>query len=70
MSRKFFSATVLKDIRRKSRKRDSAEETMRIPLEGLWKGSAQLTQLVADVLLKDRVLKKCLTGSEPPDANG
>jgi len=113
MSREVSSESIVKDIRRKTRKRYSAEEKIRIVLEGLrgedsiaglcrregiptnlyyrWskdfleagkkrlmgdtvreassdevsglrKENAQLKHLVAEVLLKNRVLKKSLTG--------
>lgn len=113
MNREVSSERIVKDIRRKTRKRYSAEEKIRIVLEGLrgedsisglcrkegiptnlyyrWskdfleagkkrlmgdtvreagsdevlglkQENAQLKQLVAEVLLKNRVLKKSLTG--------
>jgi transposase len=120
MSREVSSEAVIKDIRRKTRKRYSTEEKIRIVLEGLrgedsiaglcrregiptnlyyrWskdfleagkkrlmgdtvreassdevsglkKENAQLKQLVAEVLLKNRVLKKSLTGWESEGAD-
>ena len=120
MSREVSSESIVKDIRRKTRKRYSAEEKIRIVLEGLrgedsiaglchregiptnlyyrWskdfleagkkrlmgdtvregssdevsglrKENTQLKQLVAEVLLKNRVLKKSLTGWEPQGAD-
>ena len=120
MSREVSSETVIKDIRRKTRKKYSAEEKIRIVLEGLrgedsisglcrregiptnlyyrWskdfleagkkrlmgdtvreassgevsglrEENAQLKQLVAEVLLKNRVLKKSLTGWDTEGAD-
>ena len=120
MSREASSESIVKDIRRKTRKRYSAEEKIRIVLEGLrgedsiaglcrregiptnlyyrWskdfleagkkrlmgdtvreastdevsglrKENTQLKQLAAEVLLKNRVLKKSLTGWDTQEAD-
>jgi hypothetical protein len=70
---------LVKDIRRRSRKKYSSEEKIRIVLEGmrgedsiaeLKKENGQLKRLVADIMLKNDVLKKvCLAWSRPGKTN-
>jgi len=59
MSRKTTSEALVKDIKRKTRKKYSSEEKIRIILDGL-KGETT----IAELSLKNRVLKKSYDGLE------
>jgi len=73
MSKQNGVESKVREIRRKTRKRYSAEEKIRIVLEGLRgeesiaalcrKENGQLKELVADLSLKNVVLKKSLAGT-------
>ena len=69
---------VLKDIRRATRRQFSAEEKIRIVLEGL-RGEESIAELcrreagalkeaVADLTLENRLLKKSMSGAGGDDA--
>ena len=58
------SESVVREIKRKTRRVFNAEEKIRIVLEGLRQENDSLKQLVAELSLKNRVLKKSLSGLE------
>jgi transposase len=58
----------IKDIRRATRRHWSAEDKIRIVLDGL-RGEAQaLKEVVADLTLENRLLKKSMTDDGGDDA--
>jgi transposase-like protein len=48
----------VRDIRRQTRRRFSAEEKIRIVLDGLHGENSELKEVVAEITLRNRVLKK------------
>lgn len=59
MKERQSSESIIRDIKRKTRKRYNSEEKIRIVLEGL-RGEIS----VAELSLKNRVLKKSLSSTE------
>ena len=58
---------AVRDIRRKTRRRFSAEEKIRFVLEDLRGVNRQLEEVVAEITLDNRLLKKSLTASGEED---
>ena len=58
---------AVRDIRRKTRRRFSAEEKIRFVLEDLRAENRQLEEVVAEITLDNRLLKKSLTASGEED---
>jgi len=52
----------IKDIRRATRKQYSAEEKIRIVLEGLRQEMGALKEALAETVLENRLLKKSMLG--------
>ena len=58
---------AVRDIRRKTRRRFSAEEKIRFVLEDLRAENRQLEEVVAEITLDNRLLQKSLTASGEED---
>ena len=58
---------AVRDIRRNTRRRFSAEEKIRFMLEDLRGENRQLEEVVAEITLDNRLLKKSLTASGEED---
>ena len=58
---------VVREIQRRTRRRFSAEEKVRIVLEGLREENTRLKQALAETVLENRLLKKSVTDSGSED---
>jgi len=67
--KKQTSEAAVREIRRRTRRKFSPEEKIRIVLEGLRSENRELKEVVAEITLKNRVLKKSLTGHGEEDAS-
>ena len=77
-TKKAPAGAVLKDIRRATKRQFSAEEKIRIVLEGLRgedsiaelcrREAGALKEVVADLTLENRLLKKSMSGAGGDDA--
>jgi len=65
--RKDSAEKAIRDIRRAARRQFSAEEKIRIVLEGLCSEAAQLKEALAETLLENRLLKKSTYGAGGDD---
>jgi len=58
---------AVRDIRRATRRQYSAEEKIRIVLEGLRGEAAALKEALAELLMENRLLKKSVIGDGEDD---